>query len=146
MKKLALAIFVALIASIAVAQGPGGMRGGGQRMDPKARLEKMTKDLGLNASQSKKVGDLQTKMMDSMKKLRSAPGDFKSKFPQMKKIRDEFGAGMKKILTPAQFAKFDKMEKERMSRMRGMGGPGGRGPGGPGGRGPGGPPPGKGGA
>jgi len=146
MKKLTLAIFMALVASFALAQGPGGMRGGpggmrggpggGMRMDPKARLEKMTKDLGLNPSQVSKVKVLMDKMMEAGKKLRAAPGDFKSKGPQMKKMRDDYDASLKKVLTPAQFAKFEKMRKDRMSRMGGPGGMRG-GPGSP--KGPGGP-------
>lgn len=143
MKKLTLAIFVALVTAVAMAQGPGGgQRGpggpggpggrGGQRMDPKARLQQMVKDLSLTADQTKKVEALQKKMMDTMTKLRSAPGDRSSKMDQFKKMRDEFNGGMKKILTPAQQAKFEKMQKERMNR-RGGGGPGG--PGGPGGKG-----------
>lgn len=126
MKKLTLAIFVALAASLAVAQGPGGRPGGpggpggrgGGRMDPKTQVERMTKDLNLTPAQA-------SKLMAAMTKRQA----------DMEKITADYDGAMKKILTKDQF---DKMQKERAARRAGgRGGPGGA----PGGRGgPGGPP------
>src|SRR5579872_3310397 len=135
MKKLTLAIIVSLVASLAVAQGPGGRPGSGGQ-DPKARMEKMAKDLNLSPDQKTKVMALRTKMQAEMKKLHDAPGDPKSKGPQMMKIFTSYGESVKKILKKDQLAKFEQMQKDRMARMGGRGGPGG--PGGKGG--PGGPP------
>ncbi len=55
---------------------------------------------------------------------------------KMQAIRKEHEDGLKKILSKAQFDKYDAEWKKVMAGMRrgGPGGPGGRGPGGPGGR------------
>jgi Spy/CpxP family protein refolding chaperone len=160
MKKFTLAIIVALAASLAVAQGPGGRPGGGPggpggpgggrgRMDPKAMTEMISKQLSLTPAQKKRVMELQTARMADMDKLRKAPGDRNSKRPQMQKLRELYDGKMKKALTKEQGVKYDKWQAEMRARFGGgRGGPGGR-MGGPGGRppgpgGPGGPP--KGGA
>ncbi len=147
MKKLSLLLIAAFAASLAIAQGPGGRPGGpggpggaggpggpggpgGRRgMDPKAQLEALKKTLNLTPAQIKKVEAAQAERKASMDKLRAAPGDRKSKGPEMKKIRDAFDGKLHKILTKEQSAKFDKMQAEMRAKW------GGRGPGGPGGAG-----------
>ena len=150
MKKLSLAIIVALAASLAIAQGPGGRPGGpggpggqrgGFRMDPKQYVEMLDKQLKLSPTQKKEIIAMQTSRTAEMDKLRNAPGDRTSKRPQMEKLRGTYTAKMKKILNKEQQAKFEKMMAEMRARF------GGGRPGGPGGGRPGaGGPPSKGGA
>jgi Spy/CpxP family protein refolding chaperone len=157
MKKLTLAIFVVLAASLAVAQGPGGRpggpggmggrggpggAGGRGRMDPKAFTEMLAKSLKLTEGQKKQILAMQTARQAEMEKLMKAPGDRKSKRPQMTKLRDTYTAKMKKVFTKEQSAKYDEMLAKMRAQFRGggAGGPGGMRPGGPGKGGPGGPP------
>lgn len=136
MKKLTLAIVIAFAAVLAVAQGPGGRPGGGpgggrgMRMDPKQMVAGMTKELNLSAAQQKKVLDMFEARRADMEKARKAGGARPSR-DQFQKMRAEFDAKMKKILTKDQAAKWDKIQAERRKQFGGgrRGGPGG--PGGP---------------
>lgn len=136
MKKLTLAIIIAFAAVFALAQGPGGRPGGqgGRRgFDPKTMVANMKKALNLNAGQEKKLMAIMESRKVESDKLRAAPGDRKSKGPQMKKMREAFEAKVKGILTKEQAVKYDKMMAEMRAKFGGgRGGPGGgRGPGGP---------------
>jgi len=155
MKKLTLAIFLALAACAAMAQGqtgvggkqggggmrggPGGQRGGGFKMPtPAERAQRMQKELGLNPAQTKKVEAHYTKQGEEMKKEMKGK-DFRSMSREdMGKMRDKMmksnQAAFKGIFTKDQYAKWDKAQKERQAKMmeRMKNGGGQRGPGGPG--------------
>ena len=123
-------------------KGPGqaGQRGGGQ-----GQMEKKIIDqLGLSAAQKKQweaYAKARGEKMKAMREKMSAGGqkpDRQAMMAQMKKMQEENKASIKKILTPAQFTKFEslmKAEREKFMKERpqGAGGPGG--PGGKGARG-----------
>ncbi len=113
--------------------GPGGPGGGGMRVrTPEERVERLSKELNLNASQKAKIlavykasGPKGKALFEDKKMTRE------QKMAAFEKMRDENTKKIKAVLTKDQIKKFDAMRQRR--------GPGG--PGGPGGRGPGGTPP-----
>lgn len=127
--------------------GPGGAGGfGGMRKMMQEMHEKILAKLNLTPKQKKEVAALDKKRDDARDEMRKSmkPGvDRESMRPKMKKIQDDYTAGMKKTLTKEQYKKYEdlmKAQREQLMKMRGgMGGPGG-----PGGRGPGGGKPGGG--
>ncbi len=100
--------------------GPGGAgAGGGERMNPEARLKMMTEKLGLTEEQQGKVKAIQEKNAPAMKELMAKGRDNLTEEDKTK-MREAMKAQMEEIaavLTPEQ--------KEKMKEMRGPGGPGG---------------------
>lgn len=126
--------------------GPGRMGAGG----PGGRMGDMNQEilskLNLNASQKAKIKALDEKTMKSFQAMRKdfKPGQrpdpkaFEKMRTHMTKMRADYDASLKKILTAPQFKKYEALRKAKMDEMRKMfggmrGGPGGPGMGGPGG-------------
>lgn len=116
--------------------GPGGMRRGGILNFDQPILDK----LKLTADQQKKVKALKAETQKKGEELRKSmaaankgeapkPGERPKMSPEMrekfKAITEGYQAGLKKILTPTQFADYEKGIKEMRAKMRGgAGGPG----------------------
>jgi periplasmic protein CpxP/Spy len=129
MKKLGLLLLLALFATtFSMAQ-----QGGPQNFDPKEmakrQTEELTKELGLNKDQQKKVSDLNLKAAEQMSAMREQMrngGDREAMREKMTKAREAQNAEMKKILTDEQYKKYEKYLEERRARRGGPGGPGGQ--------------------
>jgi periplasmic protein CpxP/Spy len=118
-------------------KGPGGRRGGMMAMDAEVLAK-----LNLTESQKKDIKKLKE---DTGKKMKDVfqdakGGDREAMRDKMKGIFEGYQTGLKKILTPSQFAQFEKEMKEIRKKMgnRGPGGPGGAPPAGGKGKGKGG--------
>lgn len=129
MKKLGLLLLsVIVFATVAMAQNQGQ-----RSFDPKERAkrqtEELTKALGLNKDQAKKVLELNTKMGEKMSAMwseaRNGGGDREAMREKMTKVREEQNTEMKKILTEDQYKKYEKYLEEQRAR-RGQGRPGGQ--------------------
>jgi hypothetical protein len=99
-----------------------------QSATPEEMAKKQTADIkekcGLDKDQEKKVYDLSLKSGKEMAKMRSdmqGGGDRDAMREKMTKMRDEQNKEMKKILTSAQYTKYEKYLEERRSQ-RGQGG------------------------
>jgi len=91
-----------------LAQGGGGMRGGG--MSPQAqqaRLDSMVKAVGLTDDQVTKVKAIQADSMKQMMDLRSSGGDPQEMRPKMMAIREGEQTKIKALLTDDQKPKYD---------------------------------------
>lgn len=104
----------------AMAQGGGGMRGGGMRMDP-AQMATRTSDalmkgITLSAAQSDSVKAIDARFGASMKEAMGG-SDMRAKMTEM---RTKQQADLRAVLTADQQATFDKnvadMEKARANR------------------------------
>lgn len=86
-----------------------------QRAD--ACANRMEKDLGLSADQKTKVRNLaltRAKKMDELRtKYKGKEGDKQLWKDERKKVRDEFHAGVKAVLSPEQFAKWEEQKKKK---------------------------------
>jgi len=143
------AIAIASLTAIAVAQGPGGPGrpggpggpGMGRKMDPAAfmkmmhqREDGMYAKIHVTSSQKKQLmalrADNDSKMMAIFK---SGQRPDRTK---MKAMRDAHDAKLQKILSKAQFTQLQQLRQQMRGQRGGMrggpGGPGMRGPGGPG--------------
>ncbi len=129
MKKLGLLLLsVFVFAAVTMAQDRGP-----RNFDPKEmakrQTEELTKALDLNKDQAAKVLELNTKVgekMSSMREeMRDGGGDREAMREKMTKIREEQKVEMKKILTEAQYKKYEKYLEERRAQ-RGQGRPGGQ--------------------
>jgi hypothetical protein len=137
-----IAILAVLIAGkITYAQRPGGtggdqrgMRGGGM-MNPTSLIDNSWVDLTFSVKVDDKtlIGarpiyqKSRDDLANAMKEAREA-GDFEGMREKMTKVREEFKASLKKVLSEEQIAQLDKLEQERAQQMmrRGDGGrPGG---------------------
>lgn len=114
--------------------GPGGMGGPGGpggRFDPKEMIARMEKredgwfdQIKVNASQKAKIKKLRADRDAKRMKLFSSikPGQMPDR-DKMKaesdKIRDAWDAGLSKILTKEQMAKFKELREKDRGRMRG---------------------------
>lgn len=126
MKKLGFLLLATIFfASVAMAQ-PGGQRNFDPKEMAKRQTEELTKELGLNKDQAKKVLELNTKSMEKMSEMRGqmrdGGGDREAMLEKMQKSRDEQNAEMKKILTDDQYKKYEKYLEERRARRGGGGG------------------------
>lgn len=116
MKKLFfLFMTVAMAATMSYAQGKGQPK---PKKTPEQRADacanKLEKDLTLNADQKKKVHDLaltRAKKMDELREKYKGQ-DPKTWQAERKKVRDEFHSGMKSVLSPEQFAKWEEQRKK----------------------------------
>ena len=86
--------------------GPGGPSG-----DPKARMDKLTQELGLSADVKTKFDAIMKDQAEQMKAL--SPEERKT---QGKAIREATNDKIKAILTPEQFTKFQELQKNRGGR------------------------------
>ncbi|RIJ50790.1 DUF4890 domain-containing protein [Maribellus luteus] len=129
MKKLGLLLLsVIVFAAVTMAQDRGP-----RNFDPKEmakrQTDELTKALDLNKDQAAKVLELNTKVgekMSSMREeMRDGGGDREAMREKMTKIREEQKVEMKKILTEAQYKKYEKYLEERRAQ-RGQGRPGGQ--------------------
>ncbi len=129
MKKLGLLLLsVFVFAAVTMAQDRGP-----RNFDPKEmakrQTDELTKALDLNKDQAAKVLELNTKVgekMSSMREeMRDGGGDREAMREKMTKIREEQKVEMKKILTEAQYKKYEKYLEERRAQ-RGQGRPGGQ--------------------
>jgi protein CpxP len=112
-------------------QGPGRLSGGGgqggqmRARTPEERVERLSKDLNLNADQKKKIVAI---FKASATKGRSIFEDKKmtreQKMAAFGKFRDEQNKKVKAVLTKDQIKKYDTMLAKR--QQRGPGGPGGQ--------------------
>ncbi|WP_420149876.1 DUF4890 domain-containing protein [Spirosoma sp.] len=91
-------------------------------VDPETRARKMTdritKELGLDQTASKKVYDATLTHAQKVDEIRKNADDRKAKGQAMKANADDYKAKMQSILTADQFAKLQSM-KERMHHGRG---------------------------
>ena len=106
-------------------RGPGGPGGQGmRRMSPEQRVERMAKDLGLNAGQKTKILAIyKASSAEGQKIFQDQKMTREQKMKAFEKFRTENTKKIKAVLTPAQVKKFDEIQKQR--RMRGPGSPGG---------------------
>jgi protein CpxP len=139
MKRLMMiAALIMISAAQMIAQGNGPKKTPEQRADNFAN--KAEKDLGLSAEQKTKVRDLaltRAKKMDELRtKYKGKEGDKQVWKDERKKVRDEFHAGMKQVLSPEQYAKWEAQRKKQAEKKGNKGGKGGKkGKGGKGGKG-----------
>lgn len=118
MKKIGLLLmFVILMAGAGIAQP-------NQRsMNPEDMAKRQTAQLkevlDLNKDQEKKVHELNLKSSKKMMALRdeNQGGGFEGMREKMTEIREEQNKEMKKVLTEAQWSKYEKYQEERRSRM-----------------------------
>ena len=114
MQKRLIILFFALIGFQAFAQPQTGPRGERPPMPNTERFtERMTKELNLNATASKKVRDA---FMNNIKKMDAVLGsklEENDKRDALDENKKEFQKSMKGILSPAQYAQFLKLEAER---------------------------------
>lgn len=122
MKKLGFILMILILGtSVSMAQR------GGQDFDPeeraKAQTEELKELLDLKKDQEKKVYELNLKAGKDMAKMRSemqGGGDRDAMREKFGKLRAEQNKEMKKILTDAQYEKYEKYLEERRQR-RGQG-------------------------
>lgn len=90
-----------------------------QRAD--AYAARMEKSLGLSAEQKTKVHDLALNRAKQMDELRTKyKGQDKSVWKdERKKVRDDFHAGMKSVLSPEQYTKWIEMQKKHQEQKAG---------------------------
>ncbi len=127
MKKLGFLLVAILLGTTMSMAQPGG-----QRMSPEERAKQQTTELkevlGLDKAQEKKVYDLNLESGKKMQKMREEMGGqgFSDEMREkMMAMREETNKEMKKILTAAQYTKYEKYLEERRAR-RGQGGGGNR--------------------
>lgn len=120
MKKLILSAAFVAVGTFAMAQQTTNM----QKMDPAKmeqkradHLKKMKADLDLSDAQVKQIMTLQEARMTERKQ--NAPqiqAERKAKMEEMKARRMQNEAEMKKILTPAQYQKWEASKQQKMHR------------------------------
>lgn len=130
MKRLMMiAALILISAAQMIAQGGGKKKTPEQRADNFAN--KAEKDLGLSAVQKTKVRDLALTRANKMDELRTKykgkEGDKKVWRDERKKVRDEFHAGMKQVLSPEQFAKWEEQRKNHSEKKNDKANKGGKG-------------------
>lgn len=123
MKKIGFLLFAILFGTVISMAQPGG-----QRMSAEERAKTQTAELkeklGLDKAQEKKVYDLNIeagKKMAAMREGMQGGGDRDAMREKMTKMREDQNKEMKKILTEAQYKKYEKYLEERRSQ-RGPGG------------------------
>ena len=120
MKKIVLSAAFAIIGTFAIAQQATQM----QKKDPvqmeqkrAEKLKEMKAELNLTDSQVAQIKSLQDKKMAERKQ--NAPqiqAERKAKMEEMKARRMQNEAEMKKILTPAQYQKWEASKQQKMHR------------------------------
>lgn len=125
MKKIALVLFVAVMAMSSVFAQPGG--------DPAARLQReiegLTTELGLSKDQVTKitpiVTEAQNKQREEFTKMRESGSFDRDKMMELRnKMQAETDKQLKAVLTPEQGVKLEayrkKQAEERAKRMQGQ--------------------------
>lgn len=125
MKKIALVLFVAVMAMSSVFAQPGG--------DPAARLQReiegLTTELGLSKDQVTKitpiVTEAQNKQREEFTKMRESGSFDRDKMMELRnKMQAETDKQLKAVLTPEQGIKLEayrkKQAEERAKRMQGQ--------------------------
>lgn len=128
MKKVfAILVATSIMVAASFAAPQGKMAGQGQSADAQvgAAIDKMDKDagLGLSAKQKTQVSALAKSMQQkSMAMLKKMQGGGKMDMTAMKKegetMKAEFYGGMKKILTAAQYKKFEAYSAKQEASMK----------------------------
>jgi len=114
MQKRLIILFFALIGFQAFAQPKAGPRGERPPMPNAERFtERMTKELNLNATASKKVRDAFMKNIKKMDAVLGSKLKENDKRDALDENKKEFQKSMKGILSQAQYAQFLKLEAER---------------------------------
>ncbi len=108
--RLVIAVGLALLSSLALAQGRGGgmgmMMGGGRGGDAfLLQRPDVQTDLKLTADQKSKLEQLQAKMREAMESMRGQGGDREAMMQRMGEMRRESDAQIKQILTADQQAR-----------------------------------------
>lgn len=127
MKKIGILFMVMLFGVITLnAQNRDGQR----NFDPKERAkqttERLKEALDLNSDQEKKVYEINLKGNEKMAKMReemqASGGGFEGMREKMGEMREEQNKEMKKVLTDAQWKKYEKyLEEQRANRGQGRG-------------------------
>lgn len=126
MKKIGFLIIAILIGTTAVM----AQRDGQRSFDPKEMAKRQTDELkekiGLDKEQEKKVYELNLesgKKMSALRENMQGGGGFNDEMrAKMTKIRDDQNKEMKKILSEAQYTKYEKyLEERRTQRGQGRG-------------------------
>ena len=126
-KMIVLLVAAALTVTTGFAQGKEKPKENGKPKTEKAPktpeqrandcADRMAKDLGLSADQKMKIHDLaltRAKKMDELReKYKGKEGDKQVWRDERKKARDEFHAGVKAILSPEQYAKWEEQKKKK---------------------------------
>jgi hypothetical protein len=105
---------------------PGGGRGGDPIQRAEMQTQLMVDSLSLSAKQAEKVKEINLRYANKQKEARSAntDGDWEKMRATMEALRTEQNAELKKLLTQAQYDRWQKIaEAQRQSR----GGPNGEG-------------------
>lgn len=127
MKKLVLAVAMIGMGGMAMAQQTPPQDREGRRAEmhqkfqerEKEHLDKMQKDLNLNASQVAQIKALHEKRKAEMKTDFDRNKDQRqARMQEMKAKRERMDADMKQILTPQQYDKWQADRKEKMEKHR----------------------------
>lgn len=127
MKKLGLLLLAVLVFTVVSVGQDRGQRNFDPKEMAKRQTEELTKALNLNKDQQKKVLTLNNEMADKMSAVREDMrngGDREAMREKFRKVREEQNKEMKKILTEAQYEKYEKYLEEQRAK-RGQGRPGG---------------------
>ncbi len=119
MKKIGF-LLIALIMGVMVGTAQNRQNSTPEEM-AKSQTAQIKEKCGLDSAQEKKVYDLNLKSSKEMAKMRSesqGSGDRDAMREKMTKMRDEQNKEMKKILTAAQYTKYEKYQEERRAEMR----------------------------
>lgn len=123
MKKIGILV-TALVLGITtiVAQPRGGQREFNPEDMAKRQTERLDEELDLSKDQEKKVYEISLEAGKKMGELRGQmrDGGFQSVRDEMGEIREQQNEKMKKVLTEAQWKKYEKYLEERRDR-RGQG-------------------------
>lgn len=121
---LGLVASFALLAPIAEAQtaGPKGKQAGGQRQGGMQRMAKIEenifKQLSLTNEQKPRIEAAQKKRNDEMRAVMTGGGDRTQMRPKMRGITENYNKELQKILTPAQWKKYQELRKAEMEKIR----------------------------
>ena len=77
----------------------------------------MTEKLSLNASQAKKVEDINFKFAQKFQPMLTSSGSRMSKIKQFKALQEQKDAELKTVFTKDQFAQYQAFEQELRSKM-----------------------------
>jgi len=111
-KLLILAVAVLGVSLAGAKDSPADLDKRAERM-----TKKMTEKLKLTDEQQVKVKALNLDMLTKTKAAKDKVGDKETKRAEMKTIRDNYNAEMKKVLTDDQYVKFEKDMKKRHKRQ-----------------------------
>lgn len=110
MKKLVILTVLLAFAGVTPVFAHCGKCGVGDKkvMDADAKVQKLTKKLGLSQEQADKLKPVIQEKLDKKKALHE------KKKADMQAIHDDFKAKLKGILTPEQLQKYETMKSEKM--------------------------------